>query len=158
MGVRSVLVLAHRPVNFLQVTCCQMVTNAAGKVRIRIELAPEAGLEPATRRLIPTRSRDSTIEQAVPNPARRFPGLVARATKLPFELALIWREQIKDDPALSQAKIAVREGISRARVTRIMDLLRLPAEIKEGLQRATLCISSMRPRQNICLKKSRGAA
>src|SRR5439155_1089302 len=34
-------------------------------------LAPEAGLEPATRRLIPT-GRDSTLKQMLPNPARRF--------------------------------------------------------------------------------------
>src|SRR2546427_538365 len=34
-------------------------------------MAPEAGLEPATRRLIPT-GRDSTLQQTFPNPCRRF--------------------------------------------------------------------------------------
>jgi hypothetical protein len=51
----------------------------------------------------------------------------------PFQLALLWRKQLRDDSRLNRAKIAVREGISRARVTQIMDLLRLPAEIQNGL-------------------------
>jgi hypothetical protein len=40
---------------------------------------------------------------------------------------------MKLDPELSKARIAVREGISRARVTQIMDLLELPNEIQAGL-------------------------
>ena len=51
----------------------------------------------------------------------------------PFELAQTWREQIGTDPMLNKAKIAAREGISRARVTQIMDLLELPAEIQNDL-------------------------
>ena len=34
---------------------------------------------------------------------------------------------------LTKARIAVREGLSRARVTQIMNLLRLPNEIQSGL-------------------------
>ena len=60
-----------------------------------------------------------------PEPAPRRPH--------PFELARMWRRQIENDPGLNQAKIAAREGISRARVTQIMDLLELPAEIQNGL-------------------------
>jgi hypothetical protein len=47
----------------------------------------------------------------------------------------MWREQMDEDPKLNQAKIAGREGISRARVTQIMDLLELPAEIQNGVLR-----------------------
>ena len=53
----------------------------------------------------------------------------------PLELALTWRQQMDEDPKLNKAKIAAREGISRARVTQIMDLLELPAEI----QNCVLC-------------------
>ena len=51
----------------------------------------------------------------------------------PFELALVWRRELEGDPTLSQAKIAAREGISRARVTQIKDLVKLPAEIQSDL-------------------------
>jgi hypothetical protein len=40
-----------------------------GGFDLKQKLAPEAGLEPATSRLIPTR-RDSTIEQRFPDPLR----------------------------------------------------------------------------------------
>ena len=51
----------------------------------------------------------------------------------PFELAQTWRQQIGTDPMLTKAKIAAREGISRARVTQIMGLLQLPAAIQKDL-------------------------
>src|SRR5437773_895707 len=38
-------------------------------------MAPEAELEPATRRLIPT-GRDSTLQQTFPNPCFRFHGFI----------------------------------------------------------------------------------
>jgi len=52
----------------------------------------------------------------------------------PFYLALRWRQQIEDDVHLTQARIAAREGISRARVTQILNLLQLPEAIQEALQ------------------------
>jgi hypothetical protein len=42
---------------------------------------------------------------------------------------------MEDDTKLNKARIAAREGISRARVTQVMDLLQLPAEIQAGLLR-----------------------
>lgn len=45
----------------------------------------------------------------------------------------VWRQELVKDPALNQAKIAAREGISRSRVTQIMDLLQLPAEAQNDL-------------------------
>jgi hypothetical protein len=51
----------------------------------------------------------------------------------PFLLAQSWREQLDHDTRLTKAKIAAREGISRARVTQVMNLLELPDEIQAGL-------------------------
>jgi hypothetical protein len=42
---------------------------------------------------------------------------------------------MEHDANLNKARIAAREGISRARVTRVMNLLQLPAEIQAGLMR-----------------------
>jgi len=51
----------------------------------------------------------------------------------PFLLAQMWQQQLNQDTGLTKAKIAAREGISRARVTQVMNLLRLPAEILADL-------------------------
>ena len=51
----------------------------------------------------------------------------------PFLLAQSWRQEMEDDTKLNKARIAAREGISRARVTQVMNLLQLPAEIQAGL-------------------------
>jgi hypothetical protein len=51
----------------------------------------------------------------------------------PFLLAQLWRQQMEHDAKLNKARIAAREGISRARVTQVMNLLQLPAEIQAGL-------------------------
>jgi ParB-like chromosome segregation protein Spo0J len=51
----------------------------------------------------------------------------------PFLLAQSWRQQLDHDTRLTKAKIAVREGISRARVTQVVNLLQLPAEVQAGL-------------------------
>ena len=51
----------------------------------------------------------------------------------PFHLALRWRDELAGDPRLTQSRIAAREGISRARVTQVMNLLQLPSEIQADL-------------------------
>jgi hypothetical protein len=43
-------------------------------------------------------------------------------------------QQIDNSVVANYAEIAAREGISRARVTQIMNLLRLPPEIQDELQ------------------------
>ena len=53
----------------------------------------------------------------------------------PFLLAQSWRQEMEHDAKLNKARIAAREGISRARVTQVMNLLQLPAEIQAGLLR-----------------------
>jgi hypothetical protein len=42
---------------------------------------------------------------------------------------------MEHDAKLNKARIAARERISRARVTQVMNLLQLPAEIQAGLLR-----------------------
>jgi hypothetical protein len=49
------------------------------------------------------------------------------------------------DTKLNKARISAREGITRARVTQVMNLLQLPAEIQAGL-RAPLEIHSFSER------------
>ena len=56
------------------------------------------------------------------------------ATVHPFQLALRWQREIMADPQITKARIATREGLSRARVTQIMNLLQLPELIRRQLQ------------------------
>lgn len=58
----------------------------------------------------------------------------AKVTTHPFELARRWKEEIENDNDLTKAGIAEREGISRARVTQIMNLLALPELIQHTLK------------------------
>ena len=51
----------------------------------------------------------------------------------PFHLALRWRDEMAANPRLTQSRIAAREGISRARVTQVMNLLHLPDRIQADL-------------------------
>ena len=51
----------------------------------------------------------------------------------PLLLAQAWRQELDHDTRLTKARIAVREGVSRARVTQVMNLLQLSAEIQAGL-------------------------
>lgn len=47
----------------------------------------------------------------------------------PIHLARKWQEKLRSDPTLTKAQIAAKEGLSRARVTQVMSLLKLPADI-----------------------------
>ncbi len=48
-----------------------------------------------------------------------------------------WHAQMENDSVLTRAKIAHKEGISRARVTQVMALLDLPQEIQNHLSKLT---------------------
>jgi hypothetical protein len=70
----------------------------------------------------------------------------------PHQRACLWRQEMDRDSGITKAKIAAREGISRARVTQIMNLLELPEEIQRHLQNLTSppeisCFSERRLRQ-----------
>jgi hypothetical protein len=51
----------------------------------------------------------------------------------PYHQACLWRQEIEKDSQITKAKIAAREGISRARVSQLMNLLELPEEIQGDL-------------------------
>jgi hypothetical protein len=68
--------------------------------------------------------------------AARLPKLGAEIDEAPhpFELALKWKDELAADAKVTKARIAAREGLSRARVTQIMNLLGLPEAIQKALQ------------------------
>jgi hypothetical protein len=55
------------------------------------------------------------------------------AVQHPIRLAMEWHHMLEGDPNLNMAKIAETRGISRARVTQVMNLLRLPEQVRETL-------------------------
>jgi hypothetical protein len=56
-----------------------------------------------------------------------------RVTELPRK-AIEWQQQLDIGEVRNRADIARREGITRARVTQVMGLLRLAPEIQEQIQ------------------------
>ena len=76
----------------------------------------------------------------------------------PFQLALRWQREIMADPQTTKARIAAREGLSRARVTQIMNLLQLPELIRRQLQDPPLnihasCLQRAPPACHYCQKR-----
>ena len=63
------------------------------------------------------------------NSGRRTNRTPIQATKNPVQIALEWRALLDADDTLNMSNIAAKNGISRARVTQIMNLLNLPKEI-----------------------------
>lgn len=49
-------------------------------------------------------------------------------------MALQWQRELVANSQLTKARIAVREGLSRARLTQIMNLLQLPESIQQVLR------------------------
>ena len=55
------------------------------------------------------------------------------APKHTIHLALQWKDELKSDSSMTMARIAERNGFSRARVTQIMGFLKLDREIQRRL-------------------------
>jgi hypothetical protein len=51
----------------------------------------------------------------------------------PFHIALRWDKELGENPGLKRTELARKTGVSRARVTQIMNLLRLPNYIQKFL-------------------------
>lgn len=66
----------------------------------------------------------------------------------PFHIALRWAKELGENPGLKRTEIARKAGVSRARVTQIMNLLRLPKHIQKYLSSppAPLTIASFSER------------
>lgn len=52
----------------------------------------------------------------------------------PYQQACLWRQEMERGSGITKANISTREGISRARVTQLMNILDLPEEIQSDLQ------------------------
>jgi len=105
----------------------------AGKIRTCWDLAMTVGI-PFSRW-----GASPFIVEPIPFPTKDS-GIISLPTKVnvssvhPFQLALQWRQQLANEADLNLSKIAAREGISRARVTQVMNLLKLPEVIQRELQ------------------------
>lgn len=81
--------------------------------------------------LIPVRYSSDGWSEGAPEPCDPREGAQERTP--PYRQARLWRQEMENDARLTRSKIAAREGVSRARVTQIMNLLALPEEIQEFL-------------------------
>lgn len=59
----------------------------------------------------------------------------AKNIEHPIHLALKWKDDLRKNNLLTMTKMAVKHGCSRARVTQIMNLLKLDKNIQELLQK-----------------------
>ena len=58
-----------------------------------------------------------------------------------LERAIEYRRILNEDPTLTHAAVAEREGVSRSRISQILMLLRLPEHVKHGV------LHSVKPQQ-----------
>lgn len=61
------------------------------------------------------------------------PGYCHYVGRHPIHLALEWQKELKSDPSLTRAETAANRGLSRARVTQVMGLLKLDKSIQQYL-------------------------
>jgi len=106
---------------------------------VEIALGPNATFQNGRVAALTHRVRPSQVVKVVPASSRK-----ARPPRSPkpvgppriaetLRKAIEWRRQLDAGKVPNQAAIAHREGITRARVTQIMMLLRLAPEIQERL-------------------------
>jgi hypothetical protein len=51
----------------------------------------------------------------------------------PVHLALKWRQMLDEDASLNMAQLSRNQGVSRARITQVMNLLALPQDVQAHL-------------------------
>lgn len=116
----------------------------------RDRLGAQGGFERGNVGLLTRRVSPGQVVNAVP-PLRRTVRL-PRPPKIPkppriaetLHKALEWRRQLDAVEVPNQAAIARREGITRARVTQILMLLRLTPEIQERILRMAKTVNPPR--------------
>jgi len=96
---------------------------------VEIALGPKGAFESGNIGSLRLRAPPSRVVSPVP------PGKPAKVPKTPRVVELLrkaieWRQQLDAGEVRNQADIAQREGITRARVTQIMGMLRLAPEIQ----------------------------
>lgn len=104
---------------------------------VEITLEPKGAFENgnmgALVRLAPTDTVVSAIPSSRSLPKSPKEPRTPRVVKL-LRKAIEWKALLESGEAISQADIARREGVTRARVTQIMGMLRLAPEIHEQIQ------------------------
>jgi hypothetical protein len=103
---------------------------------VEIALGPKGAFENGNIGALRRRAPAGQVVSAVP-PGRGDPK-PPREPKTPRVVELLrkaneWKALLESGEVASQAEIALREGITRARVTQIMGMLRLAPEIREQI-------------------------
>jgi hypothetical protein len=114
--------------------------GATCEQRVEIALGPKGAFENRNVGAVTRRVSTDRVVSAVPRTRRPPRPLRQPRTPRIVELlrtALAWQTLLESGEAASQAEIARLEGISRARVTQVMGMLRLAPEIQH-------CILAMR--------------
>ena len=101
---------------------------------VEIALGPKGAFENGNVGTMARRVRAELVVSAVPR-SRRAPK-PPRGPRTPrvaelLRKAIEWRALLESGEAANQAEIARKEGITRARVTQLMGLLRFPPEIQQ---------------------------
>jgi len=103
---------------------------------VEISLGPKGAFENGNIGALGRRvSTDRVVSAALPSRGNPKP---LRKLKTPRVVELLrkaieWKDLLEFGKVASQAEIARREGITRARVTQVLDLLRLAPEIQEKI-------------------------
>jgi hypothetical protein len=103
---------------------------------VEIALGPKGAFENGNVGAVTRRVAAERVVSAVPRPRR--PPKLPRQPRIPRVVELLrkaieWRRQLDAGEIQSQAAIARHEGITRARVTQVMGMLRLAPEIRQRI-------------------------
>jgi len=108
---------------------------------VEVALGPEGAFKNGNIGSLTRRIPANQVVSAVPAPRwKPKPPEPPKKPKTPHVVELLrkaaeWRRQLDSGEVANQAEIARREGITRARVTQVLGLLRLAPEIRERIRR-----------------------
>jgi len=109
---------------------------------VEIALGPKGAFENGNVGALKRRvAHDQTVNVLSAKARNRKPPKTPKAPKAPktpkvielLKTAQEWRRQLDAGDVTSQAEIARREGVTRARVTQVMGLLRLAPDLQESI-------------------------
>jgi len=104
--------------------------------RVEIALGPKGAFENGNIGALRRRAPPGQVVSAVPpgrgNPKQPRLPKIPRVVEL-LRKAIEWKDSLESGKVASQAEIARHEGVTRARVTQIMSLLRLAPDIQEKI-------------------------
>ncbi len=110
------------------------------ELRVEIALGPKGAFENGNIGFLTLQVQAARVVSAAPPRRDKLkPSKVAKTPRVAELLrkAIDWRRQLDAGEVLDQADIARQEGVTRARVTQVMGLLRLAPEIQEQIQSLT---------------------